>query len=70
MTAPAFTERDVEKAVAGAIKGGFKIGRVEVDRRTGRIILLPEGAPDMQNKTVDPKTEIERWLEENGAGES
>lgn len=57
MTAPAFTERQIEKAVAGAIRGGLVIRSVEVDPRTGRI-TLNAGEPGV---TEEPD-EIGEWL--------
>ncbi len=38
------TETEVKRAVKGALAGGLRIARVEVDPRTGRIVLIPEGA--------------------------
>jgi len=35
-----FSQRDVEKAIRGALKAGLRVGRAEIDPRTGRIILV------------------------------
>lgn len=63
MAAPAFTDRDVEKAVSGATKGGFAIGRIDIDRRTGRISLFPAGEVPLQAE--EPEDEISAWMEDD-----
>jgi transposase-like protein len=35
---------DVTRAVKGAVAAGLLVGRVEVDQRTGKIIIWPAGA--------------------------
>jgi hypothetical protein len=39
------TQSEISRTVKGVIDGGFAIGRVEVDHRTGRVIIWPAGAP-------------------------
>lgn len=58
MASPAFTTRDVEKAVAGATKAGFTVARIDIDRRTGTISLFTTGEATPVNE-VD---EIAQWL--------
>ena len=62
MTAPAFTQNDVEKAVAGVKAGGLTISRVDVNRHTGliSIITAPEAPPP-------PADEIGAWLDRHSA---
>lgn len=63
MSAPAFTEADVTKAVTGAQKAGFNVARIDIDRRSGRISLLASmgdmGAP----AALSEADEIAEWLE-------
>ncbi len=59
MPAPAFSERDVEKAVSGATKAGFSIARIDIDRHTGRISLFATGEAPAAS---DPD-EIAEWLD-------
>lgn len=40
------TKVEVVRSIAAAISAGLKIGRVEVDHRTGRVVIVPEGDPD------------------------
>ena len=34
---------DVTRAVKGAVAAGLAVGRVEVDQRTGKIVIFSEG---------------------------
>lgn len=58
MAVPAFTERDVTKAIVGATKTGLTPTRVDVDRRTG-VISLHFGP-----STPEPEDEIASWMAE------
>ena len=40
------TKIEVARSTAAAISAGLKIGRVEVDHRAGRVVIVPEGNPD------------------------
>lgn len=61
MTAPAFTQNDVEKAIAGVKAHGLPISRVDVNRHTGLIsIIIGDGA------SADPPDEIAKWMAEHG----
>ncbi len=42
------TKVEVVRSIAAAISAGLKIGRVEVDHRSGRVVIVPEGIPDGQ----------------------
>jgi CO dehydrogenase/acetyl-CoA synthase gamma subunit (corrinoid Fe-S protein) len=64
MTKPAFTQRDVEKAVAGAQAAGLEVGRVEIDRVSGRIVILPAGAVAVQGDALDE--ELREWRAGHG----
>ena len=61
MAAPAFTDRDIEKAVTGATKAGFSVGRIDIDRKTGRISLFATG----EAPVVSENDEIAEWLEDD-----
>jgi hypothetical protein len=72
MATPKFTEAAVQKAVAGAIKGGLKIGRVEIDPKSGRIMIHAQGGEpqredddytweDWIRDHADDKPEPRRW---------
>lgn len=61
MAAPAFTDRDIEKAVSGATKAGFEVGRIDIDRKTGRISLFAVG----ETPPVSATDEIAGWLEDD-----
>lgn len=61
MSAPTFTERDLVKAVSGATRAGFSIGRIDIDRHTGRISLYAVG----EAPAVTETDEITQWLEEH-----
>lgn len=41
------SETEIKRSVRGALAGGVQIGRVEVDHRTGRVIIFPMGAVDL-----------------------
>ena len=59
-------QSDVQAAVAGAIKGGFKVGRVEVTPE-GRILILP--APTSPAPTGDElDDELAAWRAQRGEG--
>lgn len=40
------TKVEVTRSNAAAIAAGLKIGRVEVDYRSGRVVIVPEGSLD------------------------
>jgi hypothetical protein len=40
-----YTQDDVKRAVKGAMAAGLSITRVEIDRDSGRIVLLTSQAP-------------------------
>jgi len=62
MSAPAFTEKDVAKAVAGAKAAGFTVRRIDVNRHTGLISLYEGG----ETAEPEPADEIANWMTENG----
>lgn len=66
MGKPAFTQRDIEKAVAGCQAAGLEVGRVEIDRDTGRIVILPRSATAVQGDALDD--ELTAWRAGNGDG--
>lgn len=41
------SETEIKRSVRGALAGGVQIGRVEVDHRTGRVIIIPMSAVDL-----------------------
>jgi len=58
MAAPHFTQADITKAIQGAREAGFRVARIDIDRRTGTISLFAEtGQPS------EPRDEIADWLE-------
>lgn len=44
--AATFKQVDVTRAVKGAVAAGLLVGRVEVDQRTGKIVIFSAGAAD------------------------
>lgn len=38
------TQTEIKRTVKGALEAGVAIGRIEVDHRTGRVIVWPAGA--------------------------
>lgn len=45
MNRPATVKQaDITRAVKGAVKAGFAVGRIEVDQITGKVTIYPEGA--------------------------
>jgi len=55
-----FRQTDLTRAVRGAVAGGIKVSRVEIDKTTGNIILVAENG-DRQRIDGSP--------EENDFGE-
>ena len=51
---------DVTRAVKGAVAAGLAVGRVEVDQRTGKIVIFPEKAGESGDK--NPWDEVRRNL--------
>jgi hypothetical protein len=61
MTAPAFTERDLEKALKATQAAGLTITRIDVNRHTGLIsIITADGQPSAPTQERD---EIGEWLD-------
>ena len=54
-----FKQADVSRAVKGAISGGMRIGRIEIDPSSGKIIILPPDAKPAEENPVD------MWLRKN-----
>ena len=40
------SQTEVKRTVSGALAAGLRIARVEVDHRTGKVTIIPEGAAD------------------------
>lgn len=40
------TKVEVARSISAAIAAGLKIGRVEVDHRTGRVVIVLDGGTD------------------------
>lgn len=38
------TQAEISRTLKGAMDAGFAIGRIEVDHRTGKVIVWPAGA--------------------------
>ena len=38
------SQAEIKRAVAGILAAGLRVGRVEVDHRNGRVIVIPEGS--------------------------
>ncbi len=55
--AQSFKQGDVTKAVKGAVNAGLKVQRVEIDKKTGNIILFAgrPGEPSTANEWDDVK---------------
>jgi hypothetical protein len=39
------SETEIKRSVKGALAGGMQIGRIEVDHRAGKVVIIPVGAP-------------------------
>lgn len=61
MTACPFTKADIERAVAGAKRGGMNVGRVEIQLDPVRIIVLPEDSNGMADT---PQNDLDSELAE------
>jgi hypothetical protein len=69
VTKPArFTQRDVEMAVRGAIRGGLQPGSFSVvlSSATGELRILPAAAGPAQGDALDD--ELAAWRARNGDG--
>lgn len=40
------TKVEVARSIAAALSAGLKIGRIEVDHRAGRVVIVPEGSTE------------------------
>jgi hypothetical protein len=60
VTAPAFTQQDVEKAIAAAQAKNLTITRVDVNRHTGLISII---TTPTQEAPPPPPDEIGAWLD-------
>lgn len=54
-----FKERDVTKALKGALKAGMAVGRVEIDK-DGKIVVVTARPEDAVNKEKPEKNEWDR----------
>ncbi len=47
MSGPAsIKQHEIARTIRAALSVGLRIGRVEVDHATGRVVVFPEGATD------------------------
>lgn len=60
-TRSAFTQNDIQRAITAARKAGLEVERIEI-WKDGRIVLGKELA------APSPETELDKWLETQGAG--
>lgn len=58
-----FSQRDIERAVKGAIKAGMPPGRVEI-RPGGSIIVWSVDQPESVDDALD--SELSNWRKSNG----
>lgn len=56
----AFRQSDVTRALQGARKAGFDVGRAEIGR-DGKIVLVARG------ETPVPQNDLDRWLDQSDA---
>ncbi|MFT3972016.1 MAG: hypothetical protein QM699_00620 [Amaricoccus sp.] len=40
------SQQEVKRTVSGALAAGLRIGRIEVDHRTGKVTIFAEGADE------------------------
>lgn len=40
------SQQEVKRTVSAALAAGIRIGRIEVDHRTGKVTIFPEGIDD------------------------
>jgi hypothetical protein len=40
------SQTEIKRTVQAALSSGLRIGRLEVDHATGRVVVFPEGAPE------------------------
>jgi hypothetical protein len=59
-----FSQRDVEKAIRGALRAGLVVGRAEIDPRTGRIILVSERIAGGEDEPLGD--EMAAWRAQHG----
>lgn len=58
-----FSQRDIERAVRGALKGGLIIGRIEI-RPDGTLVLFVHGSEPYPDNTLD--AELHEWRRGHG----
>jgi len=68
MTRAAFTSRDIERAVRGALKGGLEPGKFAIEvTPLGRLRILPSGVASVQS-AGELDDELADWRAKNGCG--
>ena len=69
MTRTTFREADIARALKGASKGGFPVGRVEICK-DGAIVLVAgkPGEPDANISEADLDRELEEFEVRHGEG--
>lgn len=58
---PVITQAAIARAVKGAQAAGLKVGRIEIDPSTGRIVVISGDDP------TQPLTKLEAWRASRGA---
>jgi len=54
MTKPAkVTKEEIARSIAGAQKAGVKVGRVEIDHASGRVVIVADGSDDKSRNPCD-----------------
>lgn len=71
-----FTVSDIERAFKGAARAGVVVSRMEIDRRSGNIIIVPGASfTSPQGSSfaaaaadTDPDAALDAWMAGNGQG--
>jgi hypothetical protein len=58
-----FRQADIIRAIKGAKRAGLMVGRVEIDAKTGNIVVSVAAAPEVP----DPEREFDRWKQRHAS---
>jgi hypothetical protein len=50
--AQSFKQGDLTKAIKGAVNAGMAVNRVQIDKKTGDIILFADHSKEMSDKNI------------------
>lgn len=60
------SQAEIKRTVTAVLEGGVRLGKIEVDHRTGKVTIYPE-AVGLEREADSADATLERWMRNNGS---